>query len=217
MIPPLIALLPHDAEVAQLEPPAVADEHVQRREIAVEHLPAMEFSEDLQDARDLAACGAFRPAAPVALEERAEIAMPRVLDRQTVEHPCVPPVHLRMRKGVEHTNRAWMVVEQLPEVRLAQPAADVRTHLDAQRLGDRRRSADARGEVDLSEAALADEQPDPVSDPGFRADDELVVGHQTVWPWRSGMPVGGCPCRGLEVMVQHSAGSWSASRGGPDG
>ena len=62
-----VALLADDAEVAELERAAVADEHVQRREVAVQHLPAMELAEHLEDARDLAPRGRFRPPLAVAL------------------------------------------------------------------------------------------------------------------------------------------------------
>ena len=61
----LVALLPDDAEVAELESGAVADEHVQRRQIAVEQLAAMELAEDLQDAGDLPAGGRLVPLRPV--------------------------------------------------------------------------------------------------------------------------------------------------------
>ena len=52
-----VALLLHDAEITELEPAAVADEHVQRREIAMEQLPAMQLAEHLEDAGNLAARG----------------------------------------------------------------------------------------------------------------------------------------------------------------
>src|SRR5690606_17733299 len=43
-----IVLLPDDAEVAELEAMALADEDVERREVAVEQLPAVELAEHLQ-------------------------------------------------------------------------------------------------------------------------------------------------------------------------
>ena len=49
-----VALLPDDAEVAELEAPAVADEDVHRREVAVQQLAAVQLAEHLEDAGDLA-------------------------------------------------------------------------------------------------------------------------------------------------------------------
>ena len=93
------------------------------------------------------------------LQERAEIAMPRVLERQTVRAACPPACTQRER--VEHADRARVVVEQLAEVRLAQPAVDARAHLDAQAPRDSLRAAEPGREVDLSEAPSAEEPIDP--------------------------------------------------------
>ena len=70
----------------------------------------------------------FGPALVAARQERAEIAVPRVLERQAVEHP---PVVAHQRKGVEDADRARVAVEQLAEVGLAQPAVDAAADLDA--------------------------------------------------------------------------------------
>jgi hypothetical protein len=56
-----IALLPHDAEIPELQTPAVTDEDVQRREIAVERLAAMQLAQHLEDAGDFAPRRALRP------------------------------------------------------------------------------------------------------------------------------------------------------------
>src|SRR5262249_26299395 len=50
-----IALRADDAEVPELEPRTLADEHVERGEVAMEQLPAMELAEHLEDPRDLGA------------------------------------------------------------------------------------------------------------------------------------------------------------------
>ena len=50
----LVALLPRDAEVAELQAPLVAHEHVYGRQVAMQHLAAMQLVEHLQDAGDLA-------------------------------------------------------------------------------------------------------------------------------------------------------------------
>ena len=57
---PPVALLSNDAEVAEFQPALVADEHVERRQIAVEHLAAMQLAEHLEDAGDLPAGGSTR-------------------------------------------------------------------------------------------------------------------------------------------------------------
>ena len=81
--------------------------------------------------------------------------MARVLEREAVEDLSVAA---HQRKRVEDANRPRMPVEQLPEVRLAQPAVDPGAHLDAHDLRDDGRAAEPPGEVDLAESALA-EQP----------------------------------------------------------
>ena len=48
----LIALLPRDAKIAELQAPLVAHEHVYRRQVAMQHLAAVQLVEDLQDAGD---------------------------------------------------------------------------------------------------------------------------------------------------------------------
>ena len=73
-----------------------------------------------------------------------------------------------------------MAVEQLAEVRLAQPAVDARAHLDADDLRDGGRAAEPRGEVDLAEAALAEQPLDPVAEPCFRAVDDFADREQAV-------------------------------------
>ena len=87
--PPPIALLTNDAEVAQFQTPLVADEDVERREVAMQHLAAMQFAEDLEEPGDLPAGGRFRPAAAGAMQEGAQVAVRREFERQAVEHPPV--------------------------------------------------------------------------------------------------------------------------------
>jgi len=52
--PAAIALLPDDPEISQLQMPAVADEHVERRQIAMERVAAMQLAEHFEDAGNLA-------------------------------------------------------------------------------------------------------------------------------------------------------------------
>ena len=75
----------------------------------------------------------------LAPQERAQIPVPRVLERQAVEDRT-PGRH--QRKHVEHANRARVAVEQPSEVGLAQPSVDVAADLDADRLGNERRTAE---------------------------------------------------------------------------
>ena len=86
MIAALVALLLDDAEVAELEAAAVADEDVERRQVPMQQLAAMELAEDFQQAGDLAARGGLGPAAAVAMQVGAEVAEARELEREAVDH-----------------------------------------------------------------------------------------------------------------------------------
>ena len=71
------------------------------------------------------------------------------------------------REAVEDADRARVAVEQLAEVRLAQPAVDVRADLDADLFGDGRRPAQPAREIDLAESALPEEPLDAVAQAPF--------------------------------------------------
>ena len=133
--PPPVALLPDDPEIPELQTPAVADEDVQRCEVAVERLAAVQLSKHLEDTRDFASRGGLRPPLGGAGQEGAQVAVARVLEREAVQHLSVGA---HQRKRVEDANRPRMSVQQLPEVRLAQPPVDARAHLDADDLGNDR-------------------------------------------------------------------------------
>src|SRR5690606_15648790 len=126
-----IALLPDDAEVAQLEAMALTDEDVERREIPMEVLATMQFAEHLENAGHLAADGGLGPRIRVAREKRAQVAVRCVLERKAVEHRYRRAAAARERECVEHANGAGMSVEQLPEVRFAKPSVDSGADLDA--------------------------------------------------------------------------------------
>ena len=64
--------------------------------------------------------------------------------------------------GLDLTTYA-MIVEELSEIRLAQPAVHALADLHADGLRHRRRSPLAYGEVDLTEAALADQARDAIA------------------------------------------------------
>jgi hypothetical protein len=133
--PAAVALLPGDAEVSELETATLADEDVERRQVAVQHLAAVQLAEHLQDARDLTPRGRLRPAPARAMEEGTEVALPRILQGKAVENAAVLS---QQGKGVEHADRTRMIVQELAEVRLAQPPVDAGAHLDADDLRDDR-------------------------------------------------------------------------------
>ena len=148
--PSLIALLSHDAKIAELETTAVAHEHVHRCEIAVKHLAAMQLPEHFEDAGDLSSCGRLGPRALVALEERAEISVRRVLECQAIQDGAM---WVRQWKRIEDPNRAWMTVKQLSEVCLAQPSVDSLTDLDAHDFRNNEGAAQPSRQIDLAYAA----------------------------------------------------------------
>src|SRR5262249_51812718 len=82
--PAPIAHRADDAEVAELQARAVAHEHVHRRQVAVEELPAVELPEHLEDAGDLTPCRALRPRLPRPPQVRAEVAVAGVLEGEAV-------------------------------------------------------------------------------------------------------------------------------------
>src|SRR5260370_13533469 len=67
-----------------------------------------------------------------------------------------------------------MPVQELPEVRLAEPSVDALADLNAHDGGDHRRPPAPAGEVDLTEPALAEQPFDAVLEPGLRAGDDLA-------------------------------------------
>jgi len=160
----------------RLEPPVVADEHVQRRQITVQRLAAMQLAEHFEDAGDFAPRRRLGPSLAGPRQERAQIAVARVLEREAVQHAAIGP---HQRKGIEHANRAGVVVEQLADVRFAEPAVDAAAHLDAERVRNHRRPAGPPREIHLTEAALAEQPLDAVAEPGLRAGNDFRRGEQT--------------------------------------
>jgi hypothetical protein len=123
-----IALLANDAEVAKLEPRTVADEDIHRREIAMQQLTAVQFAEDVENACDFTPHCTFRPPLFLPVQVRTEVAMRRVLEHEIVNDSTI---RAHVRKHVKHTDRARVIVEQLAEIRFAQPAVDSRAHFQA--------------------------------------------------------------------------------------
>src|SRR5262249_34160652 len=146
-------LLADDAEVAELQVASVADEDVERREVAMERVAAMEPAEHFEDAGDFASGDRLVPSLRGAREVGAEIAVARVLERQAIKHFTA---RSQQRECIERPNRARVAVEEQAEVGFAQPAVDVRAHLDADRFRHDRRAAETGGEKDLAESALTE-------------------------------------------------------------
>ena len=77
-----------------------------------------------------------------------------------------------------------MIVEETPEVRLAQPAVDATADFDSDDLRDERRSAKTSREIDLSEAPLSEQALDLVTKARLRTRDDLVDGEQLLDTFR---------------------------------
>ena len=70
-----------------------------------------------------------------------------------------------------------MPIQQLPEVRLAQPPVDALTHFDAHDRGHGGGAAQPSCEIDLAESACAEQPLDPVLQVRFGAGHDLA-GHE---------------------------------------
>ena len=166
----------------------------------MQQLPAVQLAEDLQDAGDLAAGGPLRPSSAGPREECAQIAVARVLERQDVEDGLRRP---QQRKRVEDANRARVILEQLAEVRLAQPAADVRAHLETDHLRHPGRAPETMCEVHLAEPALAEPADDAILTACFGTRDD-VAGREVP---RAAAPIGRSRRdSGRGVVSQHRRG-----------
>src|SRR4029453_6286902 len=105
--------------------------------------------------------------------------MARVFESETVER-----VSRRADRGkrVEHADGARMFLEQLSEIRLAQPAIDARADLDADDPWNRSRFPEPPREIDLSEPTLSEQTFDAVLEPTLGAEEEVAgcdEGHAT--------------------------------------
>ncbi len=172
----LVALLAHDAEVAELERRAVADEDVEGRQVAVQELAAVQLAEHLEHAGDLAPGAGLAPRPGRACQVRAEVAVRSVFERQHVEHPAVGPQH---REAVEDLDRPRVRLQELAEVGLAQPAVDVGADLQTDLGGHAAGATETAGQIDLTEAALTYQSADSVGVAGIRAGDDLAGRRQS--------------------------------------
>src|SRR6266849_956356 len=171
-----IALMPGDAEVPELQLLVLAHEHIEGREVAMQRLPAMQRIECAEERRDLAADEALGLRATL-LEPRAHVAMLGVFHHDAVAHA----VGVDFREPVEHAQRARLLLEQLGEVRLAQPRGETVADLDANL---RRQPALRRGsrQLDLAESSLADEAVQPVGATALRATSLGFLCHRIYLP-----------------------------------
>src|SRR5437899_8287089 len=119
-------LVCRDPKVAELELLVFAHEHVERCEVSVERLSPMQRIEHRQDPGNLAANQALG-LRPLALEPGAEIAVLRIFHDQAVPRAC----SVDDDKSIEDAQRARLAVEELREVRLAQPRREAISDLDA--------------------------------------------------------------------------------------
>src|ERR1051325_6357732 len=156
-------LVGRDAEVAELQAFVLAHEDVEGREVAVQRLAAMQHVERLQDRGDLLAHEALGLRAFLC-EPAAEIAVLGVLHDEAVARAR----RLDVDEAVEDLQRARLAAEQLGKVRLPQPAGHAVRDLDAD-AGWQRAGGFGRREVDLAEAALADEAIEEIRAPRFAA------------------------------------------------
>ena len=213
-------------EVAELQPharrplPAIADEQVHRRQVAVQRLAAMQPPQDVEDAGNLAAHGRLGPAFLRAAEERGEIAVPRIFERKVVQHL---PVGAHERKHVVHADRARVPAEQLAEIRLADPAVHARAHLEAHDLRDVGGAADALRQERLAESPFSDQPFDAVAQPRLRALDDLPWHEQRSATHRGHVDRPRRPRRRAGDCVRHrgfrelyGGGKWYAAPMRPD-
>ena len=167
----LVALLADDAEVAELQAPSIADEDVQRGEVAVQGLAAVELAQHFENPGDFPSRPGLGPSLAAPGQERAQVAKARVLEREAVEDLSVGA---NQGKGVVDANRPRMSVQQLSEVRFAQPAVDAGAHLDADDLRYDCRAAETLREIHLAESALAKQSSDAVLKLRFGTRDDPI-------------------------------------------
>ncbi len=106
-----VELVGGNAEIAQLELLALAHEHVERRQVAVQRLPAMQRVEHGEDPGDLAPHETLR-LWPLELEPGAQIAVHGEFHGQAIARART----VGDDEPVEHAQRARLAVEQLGEV-----------------------------------------------------------------------------------------------------
>src|SRR5258708_4493915 len=173
---PRVALMRGDAEVAELEAIALADEDVERREIAMKRVATVQHIERAGEAGDLAADEALRLRA-LPNEEGAEVAVRGVFHGQAIAHLAV----LDLSETVEYAKRSFFAAEQLGEIGFAQPAGEAVADLDTDLRG--KTGTARRREIDLAEAAFADESFEAIGAAGLGAVRPLNGVHRGLHIW----------------------------------
>ena len=120
-----IALLTGDPEITELEPATVAHEDIERSEVAVQRLSPMELSEDIEDPGDLPPRRRFTPSFAVAAEERSQIAVTRVFERQTIQHAFAAAA-VQWGRGETRRTHGWRVDDRPGAARNTPRAANCR-------------------------------------------------------------------------------------------
>ena len=100
-----------NTKIAELELLVCAHEDVERREVPVQRLAAVQRVEDRQDSGDLAAHEALG-LRPFAREPGAEVSMHGILHGQAVARASTVCDH----ESVEHAQRARLAVQELGKV-----------------------------------------------------------------------------------------------------
>ena len=181
-------LVRRDPEIPQLQTLVLAHEYVERRQVAVQGLAAMQDVQRFQDAGDLLP-HVFLGLRPLRVQPGAEIPVLRVLHDKAVAGAGGFGLHER----VVHPQRAGLSAEELRKVGLAEPAGDPVADLDAHPRRERCRRR-RRREVDLPETTFANETVQPVSPTGFVA---VEGGESRTWDRWFGRPGGGRRATGL--------------------
>ena len=147
-------------EVPELQAAALADEHVHRREVAVEHLAAVQLPEHLEDARDLAPRGALGPPLAGAVQERPA-GRRGARTRGPGSTGRAPSARTSGKLSKTRIARGWPS-SSCPKYASRSHAVDALADLDADGRGDDARAPEPPGEIDLAEPALAEQSFDAV-------------------------------------------------------
>src|SRR3954462_12427438 len=116
---PGVPLMLRDTKVPQLELVTTTNEDIERRKITMQRVPSMQNVQRARQAGDFAAYEALWLSA-LTLEKRAEIAVFGVFHGEAVADLAM----LHLDEPIEDLQRPIVAIQQLGEIRLAQPALD---------------------------------------------------------------------------------------------
>jgi len=140
-----------DAEVSELEVLALAHEHIERSEIAVQRLTTVQRIERSENRRELTSDEALALRA-LSRQPGTEVTVLGVLHHQAVTHSR----SFNLGEAIEDAQRSWLSREQFGEVGFAQPSRESVADLDAHLRRQIMRRARCR-EVDLAKSTAADQ------------------------------------------------------------